>query len=57
MANATDKNQSGSQQENGNKKTFVPWDHWIKSSQEQKDKLIPERQKERMNINNGKSRT
>jgi hypothetical protein len=56
MANTTDTNRSGRRQEYGNKKTFVPWDHWIKLSQEHKDKLIAERQKERMNSNNGKPR-
>jgi hypothetical protein len=56
-ANATDTNQSGRRQEYGNKKTFVPWDQWIKLSQEQKDKLIAERKKEQMNSNNGKPRT
>jgi hypothetical protein len=38
-------------------KTFVPWDHWIKLLQEQKDKLIAERHKELMNSNNGEPRT
>jgi hypothetical protein len=56
MANATDTNRSGRRQEHSNKKTFVPWDQWIKWLQEQKDKLIAERQKERMN-NNSKQRT
>jgi hypothetical protein len=57
MTNATNANRSGHQQEYGNKKTFVPWDQWIKLSQEQKDMLIAERQKERMNSNKGKPRT
>ena len=56
MANATDTNRSGSRQYYGNKKTFVPWDQWIKLSREQKDKLIAERQKERMNNTNSKPR-
>jgi hypothetical protein len=30
MANATNTNRSGRRQEYGNKKTFVPWDQWIK---------------------------
>jgi hypothetical protein len=57
MANGTDTNQFVQLQEFGNKKTFVPWDKWIKLLQEQKDKLIAERTKEHMNSNNGKPRT
>jgi hypothetical protein len=57
MANATNTTRSGRRQEYGNKKTFVLWDQWIKLLQEHKDKLIAERQKERMNSNNGKPRT
>jgi hypothetical protein len=55
MVNATDTNRSGHRQEYG--KTFVPWDQWIKLSQEQKDKHIAECQQERMDSNNGKLRT
>ena len=56
VASATDTNRSGNCQDYGNKKTFLPWDQWIKLSQEQKDKLIAERQKERMNNTNSKPR-
>ena len=55
-ANATDTNRSGNRQDYGNKKTFVPWEQWNKLSQEQKEKLIAERQKERMNNTNSKPR-
>jgi hypothetical protein len=57
MANATDSNRSGRRQKYGNKKTFVPWDQWIKLLQEQKDTLIAERQKEQIKSGNGKPRT
>jgi hypothetical protein len=57
MENATDTNLSGQQSEYGNKKTFFLLDQWIKLLQEQKDNLIAERQKERMNRNNGQPRT
>jgi hypothetical protein len=40
MAIATEANRSGQQQEYGSKNTFVPWDQWIKLSQEHKYKLI-----------------
>jgi hypothetical protein len=37
MANAANMNRACCRQEYGNKKTYVPWDQWIKLSQEQKD--------------------
>jgi hypothetical protein len=37
--------------------TFIPGDQWIKLSQEQKDNLISDRQKERRTSSNGKPRT
>lgn len=56
MAHATDTNRSGNRPPYGSNKTFIPWDQWTKLSQEQKDKLIAERQKERMNNVHSKPR-
>jgi hypothetical protein len=43
-------------QDSSQKKSFVPWDQWTKLSQDQKDRLIAERQKEQMSNKDDKAK-
>jgi hypothetical protein len=55
--NASNTGSFGSRnQDSSRRKLFVPWDQWIKLSQDQKDRLIAERQKERMSNKDDKGK-